>query len=151
MTRQLRILCIGAHPDDCEIFAGGTVLALAAAGAAVTFVVATDGSLSLGPPANDELAAARRVEAEKAARILGVDLELLGFRDGHLAMATSAASRTPRASSSRPARPGTTRGASSRRSPARARCEGFHGRHHVRGVNRRSTRRRGRTACRGPS
>lgn len=90
MAKPLRVLCIGAHPDDCEIFAGGAVLALAGIGAEVTFVVATDGSLSLGPPANDDLAARRTVEAEKAAGILGAKLEMLGFRDGGLALAGEA-------------------------------------------------------------
>jgi N-acetylglucosamine malate deacetylase 1 len=90
MAKPLRILCFGAHPDDCEIFAGGTLLALRAIGAEVTFVVATDGSLSLGPPPNEELAAARRTEAEQAARILGAELEMLGFRDGALALASEA-------------------------------------------------------------
>jgi LmbE family N-acetylglucosaminyl deacetylase len=39
--RSLRILCLGAHPDDIEIGAGGTLLQLVAGGraAAVTWVV----------------------------------------------------------------------------------------------------------------
>jgi len=87
---SLKTLIFGAHPDDGEIFAGGTIRALRAAGADVTLVIATDGSLSLGPPTNDELAARRKVEATAAANILDVKLEFLGFRDGYLSMASEA-------------------------------------------------------------
>ena len=38
---RLRLLCLGAHPDDLEIGAGGTILQLVASGrvAAATWVV----------------------------------------------------------------------------------------------------------------
>lgn len=87
---SLKTLIFGAHPDDGEIFAGGTIRALRTAGADVTLVIATDGSLSLGPPANDDLAARRKVEATAAAKILDVKIEMLGFRDGYLSMASEA-------------------------------------------------------------
>lgn len=87
---QPHVVAVGAHPDDCEIFALGTLLQLKAAGARVTFVVMTDGALSLGPPANMELAAKRRIEAERAAEIAGVELEMLGFSDGSLSLQSEA-------------------------------------------------------------
>lgn len=89
---NLKVLVFGAHPDDGEIFAGGTMCALRAAGADVTLVIATDGSLSAGPPTNDELAARRKIEATAAAKALDVKLEFLGFRDGYLSMASEAMS-----------------------------------------------------------
>ena len=39
-----RVLAVGAHPDDCEFHAGGTLAALASKGARVTFVVCTNGA-----------------------------------------------------------------------------------------------------------
>jgi len=38
------VLAVGAHPDDCEFYAGGTLAGLARAGARVTLVVCTDGA-----------------------------------------------------------------------------------------------------------
>jgi LmbE family N-acetylglucosaminyl deacetylase len=85
------VVFFGAHPDDCEGFAGGLAQALIARGWRATFVVATDGSLSGGPPANPELAATRREEAARAAQVIGAELEMLGFADGYLSLAEGAA------------------------------------------------------------
>lgn len=90
MANQLHVVCFGAHPDDAEIFAGGTLAAFRAAGARVTVVVGTDGSLSGGYPANAALAETRAKEAAAGAEALGVELELLGFADGYLSLATAA-------------------------------------------------------------
>lgn len=90
MPKPLHILCFGAHPDDSEIFAGGLLLAFKAAGAKVTIVIGTDGSLSGGYPSNDALAATRTKEAKAGAAIIGAELEMLGFRDGYLSMASEA-------------------------------------------------------------
>lgn len=79
-----RVLAIGAHPDDLEFFAGATLAQLARGGAAVTMIVCTDGARG----AHDEagLAARRRIEAERAAGVLGIAPPvMLGFRDGDLA------------------------------------------------------------------
>lgn len=91
MADAPHVVFFGAHPDDCEVFAAGLALALKAAGWRVTFVVATDGSLSGGPPASPELAATRAAEAAAAAAGLGVELEMLGFPDGYLSLAQGAA------------------------------------------------------------
>jgi N-acetylglucosamine malate deacetylase 1 len=90
MTKQTHVACFGAHPDDCEIYASGALLALRAAGAQITIVVATDGALSHGPPSNPELAGKRAMEAKAAASILGAQLEMLGFPDGYLSLASEA-------------------------------------------------------------
>ncbi len=60
-----RVLAVGAHPDDIELGCGGTLLAHAAAGDAVTLLVDTDGGK--GPGDLEE----RRAEQEQAARTLG--------------------------------------------------------------------------------
>ncbi|MGH9247312.1 MAG: PIG-L deacetylase family protein [Acidimicrobiales bacterium] len=78
-----------AHPDDEAIFTGGTIARLAAAHHRVVLVVATGGELgephedALGPA---HLAAVRRAETERAARLLGVArVESLGFHDSGMA------------------------------------------------------------------
>jgi len=40
----VKVLALGAHPDDIEIFMFGTLAAYAAQGAELTFAVATDGA-----------------------------------------------------------------------------------------------------------
>lgn len=79
----MRILAIGAHPDDLEIYAWGTLCAWAEMGAELVLAVATDGAAGgQAPPA--ELAPLRAGEARSAARALGVEPILLGFPDGAL-------------------------------------------------------------------
>ena len=80
----MRILAIGAHPDDLEIYAWGTLSAWAAMGAELVLAVATDGAAGgKAPPA--ELARLRAGEARTAAKGLGREPVLLGLPDGGLA------------------------------------------------------------------
>ncbi len=81
--RPERVLAIGAHPDDVEFFAAGTLLRLAEAGAALTIVVCTDGGR--GGRGLDDPAAVRRPELRRAAEILGARAIELGHSDGELA------------------------------------------------------------------
>jgi LmbE family N-acetylglucosaminyl deacetylase len=81
----VRVLCIGAHPDDCEIGFGGAALKFAAAGHAVKFVSMTDGSAGHFRHSREATAAIRRQEAAEAARRLGIAAaEVLSNRDGEL-------------------------------------------------------------------
>jgi len=83
----VRVLCIGAHPDDCEIGFGGTAAKLAAAGHPVKFVSMTDGSAGHFRHSRAETAAIRRSEAAEAARRLGIaSVEVLSNPDGELAV-----------------------------------------------------------------
>ena len=78
------VLAVGAHPDDCEFYAGGTLAGLARAGGRVTLVVCTDGA-SGGTEGGAPLVARRRAEAERAAAELGVAVVVyLGHPDGGL-------------------------------------------------------------------
>ncbi len=72
------ILCVGAHPDDVEVMAGGSILRWVAAGASVHAVVLTDGVWTTpdGRVMRDSGEAAR--EAAEAAAALGITLEILG-------------------------------------------------------------------------
>lgn len=68
-----RALAIGAHPDDIEFGAGGTLARWAGRGCEVTMVIVTDGSKGSWDPATDRnhLAATRKAEQLEAARALG--------------------------------------------------------------------------------
>lgn len=79
----MRVLAVGAHPDDAEIFAFGSLLAWRAMGAEVAVAVATDGAAGgAGDPA--VLARTRRGEAGAAAAALGTAPRFLDFPDGGL-------------------------------------------------------------------
>jgi LmbE family N-acetylglucosaminyl deacetylase len=83
-----RALAIGAHPDDVELQAGGTLAAWAARGVRVELACFTAGEKGSPDPATDpvELAGVRRSEAEAAALALGaaVPVHFLGVVDGEL-------------------------------------------------------------------
>lgn len=80
----MRILAIGAHPDDLEIFAYGTLAAWAASGASLTLAIATDGARGGTLPPED-LRRLRAVEAATALAPLGAGApQMLGFPDGAL-------------------------------------------------------------------
>lgn len=68
-----RALAVGAHPDDVEFGAGGTLAKWAAAGTEVTIAVVTDGSKGTWDPGADPalLVATRRAEQRAAATVLG--------------------------------------------------------------------------------
>ncbi len=81
----MRIICIGAHPDDCEIEFGGAAYKFAASGHAVKFLSVTNGGAGHHMLAASELVGIRKREAGEAARRLGIDeTEILGFNDGEL-------------------------------------------------------------------
>lgn len=73
-SRELRVLCLGAHPDDIEIGCGGTLLELSARPqtTVAAFVVTGEGQ--------------RADETRKAMADFfpGSTVDVLGFRDGRL-------------------------------------------------------------------
>jgi LmbE family N-acetylglucosaminyl deacetylase len=85
VTQQaLRILIVGAHPDDGDIKAGGTAAKWCLLGHHVKFVSLSDGSAGhqsiWGPPLADR----RRAEARAAGAIIGATYEVLDQPDGEL-------------------------------------------------------------------
>ena len=80
----LRILCFGAHPDDCEIQAGGTAARWAAQGHKVKLVSVTNGDIGHWKEAGGPLAHRRLAEVRAAATVLGVECEVLDIHDGEL-------------------------------------------------------------------
>ncbi len=82
--RQLRIIAFGAHPDDCEIRAAGVAAMWAAQGHKVKFVSTTNGDIGHWKEAGGPLAQRRKAEVEKAAKILGIETQVLDIHDGEL-------------------------------------------------------------------
>jgi LmbE family N-acetylglucosaminyl deacetylase len=82
-----RALALGAHPDDVELQAGGTLAAWAGRGVHVELACFTAGEKGSSDPAADPaaLAAVRREEAQAAAAALGAaGVHFLGAVDGEL-------------------------------------------------------------------
>jgi len=81
---KLHIIVFGAHPDDCELKAGGTAALWAAQGHHVKFVSVTNGDIGHATMAGGPLAKRRTVEVKKAAEVLGIESEVLDIHDGEL-------------------------------------------------------------------
>ncbi|MBM3860795.1 MAG: PIG-L family deacetylase [Verrucomicrobia bacterium] len=81
---KLRIICFGAHPDDCELQAGGSAALWAAQGHKVKFVATTNGDIGHWRDAGGPLAQRRKAEVEKAHALLGISTEVLDIHDGEL-------------------------------------------------------------------
>ncbi|MGL3804999.1 PIG-L deacetylase family protein [Paeniglutamicibacter sp. R2-26] len=81
-----RVLCFGAHPDDLDFGASGTVAAWTAAGVHVEYCIMTDGDAGgFDERTAAEITATRHVEQRAAAALVGVDtVHFLGERDGYL-------------------------------------------------------------------
>jgi LmbE family N-acetylglucosaminyl deacetylase len=81
---KLRIIEFGAHPDDCEIRAGGAAILWADQGHHVKFVSVTNGDIGHWGSAGGPLAQRRAAEVQQAAKILGITTEVLDIHDGEL-------------------------------------------------------------------
>jgi len=83
-SEPLRLLILGAHPDDAEIHAGGLALGYREAGHAVRMVSMTDGSAGHHAMPPEELAAVRRAEAAASAASIGAESVVWEYPDGAL-------------------------------------------------------------------
>jgi LmbE family N-acetylglucosaminyl deacetylase len=83
-TAKIRVIMIGAHPDDCDLNGGGTAALFASMGYAVKFVSLTNGDAGHQSEKGPKLAARRLAEAQEAARRLHVTYDVLDNHDGHL-------------------------------------------------------------------
>lgn len=82
-----KVLVVGAHADDIDVTAGGTVAAWTQAGAGVEYLVITDGSKGSAEADMDSarLVRLRQAEQQAAAEILGAHkVHFLGYEDGLL-------------------------------------------------------------------
>jgi LmbE family N-acetylglucosaminyl deacetylase len=78
----MRVLAVGAHPDDIEVHCAGTLARYVKEGHHVSICVACNGNgghMIIGP---EELARIREGEARQAGAILGADFYMLGIPDG---------------------------------------------------------------------
>lgn len=81
---QLRLLIIGAHPDDADFSAGGTAALYRAAGHVVQMVSLTNGDAGHHATPGPELARRRRAEAAAAGAVIGAPYITLDNHDGEL-------------------------------------------------------------------
>lgn len=81
---QPRIIVIGAHPDDCDLDAGGTAILLSQAGYAVKFLSVTNGDAGHQREGGGALAKRRMAEAQEAGKRFGVTYVVLDNHDGEL-------------------------------------------------------------------
>jgi len=81
---KLRIIVFGAHPDDCELDAGGTAARWAKLGHHVKFVSVTNGDIGHHEIAGAPLARRRLAEVKRCAEILGIESDVLDIHDGEL-------------------------------------------------------------------
>ena len=81
---KIRIIMIGAHPDDCDEDGGGTAALFAQMGYAVKFVSVTNGDAGHQVLKGKELAKRRFAETQESAKRLGVTYDVLDNHDGLL-------------------------------------------------------------------
>jgi len=88
----MRVLAIGAHPDDLEIFCYGLLASLKSDGHELALSVATDGAAGViaGRQSGSALADIRAQETKEGLSALGTPI-LLGLADGQLATQHGAA------------------------------------------------------------
>jgi LmbE family N-acetylglucosaminyl deacetylase len=80
----LRLLILGAHPDDAEYHAGGLAAIYREAGHVVKMVSVTNGESGHFRISGKELADIRRIEARAAGDIIGAAYEVWNNPDGRL-------------------------------------------------------------------
>jgi len=80
--RTLKIVCVGAHPDDPESGCGGTLARYAALGHSVTVLYLTRGERGIRDTGLEEAAKIRSAEAENACKIMGTKPAFFGQIDG---------------------------------------------------------------------
>jgi LmbE family N-acetylglucosaminyl deacetylase len=81
---KLRVIMIGAHPDDCDQDGGGTAILFAKMGYAVKFVSVTNGDAGHQTMGGGALAKRRIAEAKEAGKRFGVEYDVLDNHDGEL-------------------------------------------------------------------
>jgi len=80
----LRVLAVGAHPDDLEILCGGTLAKYAGQGHKVIMVHMLNGDKGHYKLHSEELARIRKKEAEEAGSLIGAEVIGLDLSDGEL-------------------------------------------------------------------
>ena len=81
---KLRIICFGAHPDDCELRAGGVAAMWAERGHHVLFVSVSNGDIGHWRESGGALARRRQAEVDAAHQHLGIQGKILDIHDGEV-------------------------------------------------------------------
>ncbi len=81
--KPLKVVCIGAHPDDPETGCGGTLAKFSQAGHIVTVIYLTTGDAGIKGKSLEEAAAIRKKEGEAACKILKARPIFVGQIDGN--------------------------------------------------------------------
>src|SRR5947199_6557241 len=83
-SQPVRILVLGAHPDDADIKVGGTAAKWCGLGHVVRLVSLTDGGAGHQTLRRPELVRRRRAEAAAAGAVIGAAYDVLDLPDGEL-------------------------------------------------------------------
>lgn len=79
----MKVLAVGAHPDDIEIGCGGTLSKLSKEGAIIDIIVVTNGESGSQKLTKSELSEIRKKEAIDSAKILGAkQVHFMELEDG---------------------------------------------------------------------
>jgi LmbE family N-acetylglucosaminyl deacetylase len=80
----MKVLAIGAHPDDLEFLCTGTLAKYKRLGHEVAMASATNGEVGSATLAKAAIAAVRRGEAEASAAVIGAEFHWIGYPDEFL-------------------------------------------------------------------
>jgi len=83
-SSPIRVIVFGAHPDDCDLGAGGIASIYSSMGHKVKFVSLTNGDKGHQSMSEGKLYYRRLQEAKEAARRFGIEYEVLHNNDGEL-------------------------------------------------------------------
>lgn len=81
---KIRVIVFGAHPDDCDLIAGGIAIKYSKMGHKVKFVSMTNGDAGHQSMGGGALAKRRMAEAKEAGRRFGVEYTVMDNHDGEL-------------------------------------------------------------------
>ena len=84
MNKPLRILMIGAHPDDNDGCGGGTALKYRKAGHRVRFLSVSDGRCGHQALSPEELIPRRRAEGEAVGAMTGIEYDIWDLPDAEI-------------------------------------------------------------------
>ncbi len=84
VSKPVRVIVFGAHPDDCDLGAGGLASLYTKLGHKVKFVSLTNGDKGHQDTGGGALATRRLKEAKEAGKRLGIEYDVLDNHDGEL-------------------------------------------------------------------
>lgn len=80
----MKVLAVGAHPDDIEFQCAGTLSKYRRQGHSVAIAIATNGNVGSSSDTKEEIAAIRKKEAQASAATIGADFCWLDYPDEFL-------------------------------------------------------------------